>query len=95
MSVTFHIETNSFEEMQALGTEGAPEVNVSNTNGGVIHVALGMPDPSLSGGWDVWGEMDADEFLDRLVAGSPVHRMFELAEVARAAKCLGRRVVWS
>ena len=94
MSVTFRIETHSFEEMEALETEGAPEVNVSNTNGGAIHVALGMPDPAR-GAWDVYGELDADEFLDRLAAGSPIHRMWELAEVAKAAKGLGRRVVWS
>ena len=95
MSVTFSIEARTFEEMDALAAEGAPSVNVSNTNGGTIHVALGMPDPAADGAWDVWGALDADEFLDRLAAGAPIHRMWELAEVAKAAKGLGRKVVWS
>ena len=83
------------EDFMALESEGAPSVNFSNSNTARM---LDLFDIDA----DSCGICDPDEILDhaddrlsRADSDSDIYRITELTKVAKAAKALGRQVVWA
>lgn len=102
MSIYFEIQTNSAEEFQALESEGAPCMNMANSNGLMFLESILGVVPDYSGTLDAaFHSADADGIMERAARMDRINltdywstRAEAFLEIAKAAAGLQRNIVF-
>lgn len=102
MSIYFSIQCNNTAEWEALESEGAPWMNLSNSNGWTFQQDILGIEPDYCGNLDPqWIIDNASAMLDRAIrkdswGDNYWHQRTDcLVKIAVAAKALGRGIVFS
>lgn len=105
MSIYFYIQCNTAAEFDALESEGAPQMNLSNSNGWTFQKDILGIEPDYCGQLDPQSIIDDQEIILNRAKDKDLtdwthdlywyKRTTALIEIAVAARGLGRDIVFS